>query len=234
MKITAIRPLVAWVGTRNQLLVKVETDEGIFGWGESGLSGREKAVAGAVEHYAQFLVGQDPMQMRRALAGDVPQPVLRRRPRAHRGDLGDRHRAPRHQGQGAGRAGLPASRRQATRPHSDLRDDRGDAGPGNDRAGAAARRARLELHPLHAGAGQRSTTDDLRAARVDRQHGELVRRRRARRSAATSCSASTITTGSASRRRHRFCQKMPPRHPRLHRGADPRRNARSLRGSAPA
>ncbi len=61
MKITAIRPLVAWVGTRNQLLVKVETDEGVFGWGELGLSGREKAVAGAVEHYAQFLVGKNPM-----------------------------------------------------------------------------------------------------------------------------------------------------------------------------
>jgi galactonate dehydratase len=34
----------------------------VFGWGESGLSGREKAVAGAIEHYAQFLVGRDPMQ----------------------------------------------------------------------------------------------------------------------------------------------------------------------------
>src|ERR671924_2096291 len=63
MKITAIRPLVAWVGIRNQLLVKVETDEGIVGWGESGLSGREKAVAGALEHYAQFLIGRDPMRI---------------------------------------------------------------------------------------------------------------------------------------------------------------------------
>ncbi len=61
MKITAIKAYPAWVGFRNQLLVKVETDEGIFGWGESGLSGREKAVAGAIEHYAQFLVGRDPM-----------------------------------------------------------------------------------------------------------------------------------------------------------------------------
>src|SRR5690606_25279450 len=52
-----------WVGTRNQLLVKIETDEGVFGWGESGLSGREKAVAGAVDHFAQFLVGKDPMQI---------------------------------------------------------------------------------------------------------------------------------------------------------------------------
>lgn len=62
MKITAIRPFPALVGIRNQLLVKVETDEGIYGWGESGLSGREKAVAGALEHYAQFLIGHDPMR----------------------------------------------------------------------------------------------------------------------------------------------------------------------------
>jgi galactonate dehydratase len=60
MKITAIIPYPTWVGTRNQLIVKVETDEGIYGWGESGLSGREKAVVGAIEHYREFLVGRDP------------------------------------------------------------------------------------------------------------------------------------------------------------------------------
>ena len=59
MKIRNITPYAIWVGTRNQLLVKIETDEGIFGWGESGLSGREKAVMGAIEHYAQFLIGRD-------------------------------------------------------------------------------------------------------------------------------------------------------------------------------
>lgn len=61
MKITAIKCYPARIGVRNQLLVKVETDEGLFGWGESGLSYREKAVMGAIEHYAQFLVGRDPM-----------------------------------------------------------------------------------------------------------------------------------------------------------------------------
>lgn len=65
LKITAIKPYPVWVGTRNQMLVKVETDQGIFGWGESGLSGREKAVAGAVEHYREFLIGRDPMQIGR-------------------------------------------------------------------------------------------------------------------------------------------------------------------------
>jgi galactonate dehydratase len=62
MRITAVKAYPAWVGIRNQLLVKVETDEGVYGWGESGLSGREKAVIGALEHYAQFLVGRDPMR----------------------------------------------------------------------------------------------------------------------------------------------------------------------------
>src|SRR5213075_1670875 len=65
LKITAIKPYPVWVGTRNQMLVKVETDQGVFGWGESGLSGREKAVAGAVEHYREFLIGKDPMQIGR-------------------------------------------------------------------------------------------------------------------------------------------------------------------------
>ncbi len=63
MKITAIKTYAVKVGIRNQLLVKVETDDDIFGWGESGLSGREKAVAGALEHYAEFLKGRDPFKI---------------------------------------------------------------------------------------------------------------------------------------------------------------------------
>lgn len=62
MKITAIKPFPVWIGHRNQLVVKVETDEGVYGWGESGLSGRERAVVGAVEHFAEFLKGRDPFQ----------------------------------------------------------------------------------------------------------------------------------------------------------------------------
>ena len=62
MKITDIRPFPVWVGHRNQMLVKVETDAGISGWGESGVSGRELAVEGAVKHYREFLIGRDPMR----------------------------------------------------------------------------------------------------------------------------------------------------------------------------
>jgi len=46
MKITAIHPHVVWVGSRNQQIVKVESDPRLSGWSESGLSGRERAVLG--------------------------------------------------------------------------------------------------------------------------------------------------------------------------------------------
>ena len=35
MKITDIKTYPIWVGTRNQLVVKVETDEGIVGWSQA-------------------------------------------------------------------------------------------------------------------------------------------------------------------------------------------------------
>ena len=63
MKITDIKTYAFWLGFRNVCLVKVETDEGIYGWGESGLSGRERAVVGAVEHYREFLVGKSPLDI---------------------------------------------------------------------------------------------------------------------------------------------------------------------------
>ncbi len=65
LQITDIKAYPAWVGHRNQLLVKIETNEGIYGWGESGLSGRELAVVGAIKHFREFLIGQNPMQIGR-------------------------------------------------------------------------------------------------------------------------------------------------------------------------
>ena len=38
----------------------VDTDEGLYGVGESGLTGRELAVTGAIEHFKPLLIGQDP------------------------------------------------------------------------------------------------------------------------------------------------------------------------------
>ena len=63
MKITDIRSMPVWAGHRNLFVLKVETDEGIHGWGESGVSGRELAVRGAVAHFREFLIGKDPMRV---------------------------------------------------------------------------------------------------------------------------------------------------------------------------
>lgn len=63
MKITDIKCFIPWVGHRNQFVAKVETDEGYCGLGESGVSGRELAVEGAVKHFREFLIGKDPMRL---------------------------------------------------------------------------------------------------------------------------------------------------------------------------
>ncbi|MCC6628746.1 MAG: mandelate racemase/muconate lactonizing enzyme family protein [Chloroflexi bacterium] len=62
MKISAIKTYPTLIG-RNQLIVKVETDTGLHGWGESGLSSRERAVEGAIAHFRTFLIGQDPLNI---------------------------------------------------------------------------------------------------------------------------------------------------------------------------
>jgi galactonate dehydratase len=62
MRITDIKAYPVWIAARNLLVVKVETDAGIFGLGESGLSSREQAVMGALRHYREFLIGRDPLQ----------------------------------------------------------------------------------------------------------------------------------------------------------------------------
>jgi galactonate dehydratase len=60
MKITNIEAYPVWGGFRNFLFVVVDTDEGIYGVGESGLTGRELAVMGALEHFKPLLIGQEP------------------------------------------------------------------------------------------------------------------------------------------------------------------------------
>ena len=63
MKIRDIKTFPTRVGRRNQLIIKVETDEGIVGWGESGLSSRELAVAEVIRAYTPFLIGKNPMNI---------------------------------------------------------------------------------------------------------------------------------------------------------------------------
>ena len=63
MKITDITAYPVWAGQRNFLFVVVDTDEGIYGVGESGLTGREEAVIGGISHFKELLVGEDPFRI---------------------------------------------------------------------------------------------------------------------------------------------------------------------------
>jgi L-alanine-DL-glutamate epimerase-like enolase superfamily enzyme len=63
MRITNVECYLVWGGRKNFLFVVVDTDEGIYGVGESGLSSRELAVQGAIEHFKPQLIGQDPMRI---------------------------------------------------------------------------------------------------------------------------------------------------------------------------
>lgn len=60
MKITDIKSFPVNIAQRSQLNIKIETDKGIYGWGASGLTGRELAVIGAIDHFRPLLIGKDP------------------------------------------------------------------------------------------------------------------------------------------------------------------------------
>ncbi|MBM81645.1 MAG: bifunctional D-altronate/D-mannonate dehydratase [Planctomycetaceae bacterium] len=63
MKIQEVRTIVTCPG-RNFVLLKIITDEGVYGVGDGTLNGRELAVAKALEeHIAPLLIGRDPDQI---------------------------------------------------------------------------------------------------------------------------------------------------------------------------
>jgi L-alanine-DL-glutamate epimerase-like enolase superfamily enzyme len=63
VKITSIETYPVWGGERNVLFVVVDIDEGVYGVVEAGLTGRELAVTGTIEHFQQLLVGEDPFRI---------------------------------------------------------------------------------------------------------------------------------------------------------------------------
>jgi galactonate dehydratase len=65
MKIADIQSFVFNPNVRNQQVVRIESDNGYYGWGEAGLSTRDHAVGGAVAHFRDFLLGQDPRRIGR-------------------------------------------------------------------------------------------------------------------------------------------------------------------------
>ena len=69
MRITNIETFMVQVapGLRTWLFVKVSTDEGVHGWGEATLEGKERTVATAIHNYAEQhgIIGADPRQIER-------------------------------------------------------------------------------------------------------------------------------------------------------------------------
>ena len=63
MKITAITPIIARFGNRPRVLVKVETDEGITGWGETYSIGPDLAVGPTVDYCFELIKGIDPRRI---------------------------------------------------------------------------------------------------------------------------------------------------------------------------
>ena len=60
MKITR---LTTYIVPPRWLFLKIETDEGLIGWGEPVLEGRAHTVATAVDELSDYLVGKDPLQI---------------------------------------------------------------------------------------------------------------------------------------------------------------------------
>ncbi len=63
MKITAIKPILARFGNRPRVLIKVETDEGIYGWGEAYSIGPDLSVAPVVDYCFELVKGIDPRRI---------------------------------------------------------------------------------------------------------------------------------------------------------------------------
>jgi galactonate dehydratase len=63
VKITEVKTFVMRGVERNWLFVKVETDEGVHGWGEASLEFTTLTVQTAVEEMAGHLIGQDPTRV---------------------------------------------------------------------------------------------------------------------------------------------------------------------------
>ena len=60
MKITGFRTFLVDAHRANYIFVKLQTDSGIEGLGESTVEWNEKAVVAALEELGEFLIGKDP------------------------------------------------------------------------------------------------------------------------------------------------------------------------------
>jgi len=64
LRIEDVKTLLVYDGyARNWCVVKVETDEGIYGLGEATLEGKAESVVAAVRELSSYLIGKDPFHV---------------------------------------------------------------------------------------------------------------------------------------------------------------------------
>lgn len=63
MKITQVKPVIVNANMRNWIFVRVETDEGVVGWGEATLEWKTAGVSGSIEDVSRFVIGEDPTRI---------------------------------------------------------------------------------------------------------------------------------------------------------------------------
>jgi galactonate dehydratase len=66
LRITEVKPIGVTIDAasdRPYVFVKIETDQGVVGWGEATLEGKAGAVLATVRDLREFLVGADPMRV---------------------------------------------------------------------------------------------------------------------------------------------------------------------------
>ena len=63
MKITAVKTFLAVLGKRPRALIKVETDEGVYGWDEAYSNGPELAARPIADYIFEMIKGQDPRRI---------------------------------------------------------------------------------------------------------------------------------------------------------------------------
>ena len=151
MRISSVRPHLVNAGPRKTFIfVKVETDEGMHGWGEAFTQAdRDRRSRSTSTQMARYLIGRDPFTIKHFTPGDVP--GLRRQARRRWTSLlrRERHRAGAlgHRRQGDRPAGLQPAWRALPRQDSGLRQRLGrrrdDAG---GRRAIAKRDGRSRVH----------------------------------------------------------------------------------------
>ena len=65
MKITDIKVYIMDAYRTNWTFIKVETDEGLYGWGEASLGTQEMALKGCVEDLKRLIIGRNPLEIER-------------------------------------------------------------------------------------------------------------------------------------------------------------------------